>query len=153
MPRNAAGQYTLPAGNPVITDTLIESDGWANPTMEDLGAEVEDSLSRDGKGAMRAALGIIDGSEANPGLRFIGETGSGLYRESDGRWWLVVKGVQKILVSELVGVIIDDNLTIEGDVIINGAGGLVTAPVFIDGVADECSSASKATTQNKMNIS
>jgi len=137
MPRNAAGQYTLPAGNPVITDTLIESDGWANPTMEDLGAEVEDSLSRDGKGAMRAALGIIDGSEANPGLRFIGETGSGLYRESDGRWWLVVKGVQKILVSELVGVIIDDNLTIEGDVIINGAGGLVTAPVFIDGVADE----------------
>lgn len=137
MPRNAAGQYILPAGNPVITDTLIESDGWANPTMDDLGAEIEDSLSRDGKGSMRAALGIIDGSEANPGLRYIGETGSGLYRESDGRWWLVVKGVQKILVSELVGVIIDDALTVEGNLTVNGAGGLVVAPVFIDGVADE----------------
>lgn len=143
MPRNAAGQYTLPVGNPVITDTLIESDGWANPTMDDLGAEIEDSLSRDGKGAMRAALGIVDGSEANPGLRYIGETGSGLYRESDGRWWLVVKGVQKILVSELVGVIIDDVLTVnqdlivEGDLFVNGAGGLTVAPLKVIGVDDE----------------
>jgi len=137
MPRNAAGQYTLPVGNPVVTNTLIESDGWANPTMDDLGAEIEDSLSRDGKGSMRAALGIIDGSEANPGMRFIGETGSGIYRESDGRWWLVVKGVGKILVSELSGVIIDDMLTVEGDLIVNGTAGLVVAPVFIDGKADE----------------
>ena len=122
MPRNAAGQYTLPAGNPVIADTLIESDGWANPTMEDLGAEIEDSLSRDGKGSMRAALGIIDGSQANPGLRFIGETGSGLYRNADGEWWLTVKGVGKIQLTESAGIMLADAVTVAGDHTVNGTG-------------------------------
>ncbi len=122
MPRNAAGQYILPVGNPVITDTLIESDGWANPTMEDLGAEIEDSLSRDGKGSMRAALGIVDGSQANPGLRFIGETGSGLYRNSDGEWWLTVKGVGKIQITESAGIMLADAVTVNGDHTVNGTG-------------------------------
>lgn len=122
MPRNAAGQYVLPVGNPVITDTLIESDGWANPTMEDLGAEIEDSLSRDGKGSMRAALGIVDGSQANPGLRFIGETGSGLYRNSDGEWWLTVKGVGKIQITESAGIMLADAVTVNGDHTVNGTG-------------------------------
>jgi len=36
MPRNSSGVYTLPAGNPVVTDTVIDVD-WANPTMEDVG--------------------------------------------------------------------------------------------------------------------
>jgi hypothetical protein len=120
MPRNASGQYTLPVGNPVIADTLIESDGWANPTMEDLGAEIEDSLSRDGKGSMRAALGIVDGSQANPGLRFIAETGSGLYRASDGEWWLTVKGVGKIQLTESAGLLLADAVTIAGDATVNG---------------------------------
>jgi hypothetical protein len=139
MPRNASGQYTLPAGNPVVADTLIESDGWANPTMEDLGAEVEDSLSRDGKGAMRAALGIVDGSEANPGLRFIAETGSGAYRDSDGVWWLTVKGVGKIQVTEFAGITIDDDLIVTGDTTIQGTlilPGGITAPVIITGTTD-----------------
>ena len=120
MPRNASGQYTLPVGNPVVADTLIESDGWANPTMEDLGAEIEDSLSRDGKGSMRAALGIVDGSQANPGLRFIAETGSGLYRNSDGEWWLTVKGVGKIQITESAGLLLADAVTIAGDLAVNG---------------------------------
>ena len=120
MPRNAAGQYTLPPGNPTIANTLIESDGWANPTMEDLGAEIEDSLSRDGKGSMRAALGIVDGSQANPGLRFIGETGSGLYRNSDGEWWLTVKGVGKIQVTESAGILLADAVAIAGKLTVNG---------------------------------
>ena len=120
MPRNASGQYTLPVGNPVIADTLIESDGWANPTMEDLGAEIEDSLSRDGKGSMRAALGIVDGSQANPGLRFIAETGSGLYRNSDGEWWLTVKGVGKIQLTESAGILLADAVTVGGDFDVNG---------------------------------
>ncbi len=122
MPRNAAGQYTLPPGNPVVANTLIESDGWANPTMEDLGAEIEDSLSRDGKGSMRAALGVVDGSQANPGLRFIAETGSGLYRNSDGEWWLVVKGVGKIQLTESAGIMLADAVTVAGDHTVNGTG-------------------------------
>jgi len=136
MPRNAAGVYTLPAGNPVVPDTLIESNGWANPTMEDLGAEIGDSLSRDGKGAMRAAMGIVDGSEANPGLRFLAETGSGLYRESDGRWWLVVKGVGKILVAESGGVQIFDDLVVDGTIQTAGGGLDIPGPLIITGDAD-----------------
>jgi microcystin-dependent protein len=61
--------------------------------MEDIGSELTDSLSRDGKGDMRASFGIIDGAEATPGLRFNGETGSGLFRESAGEWGLTRLGV------------------------------------------------------------
>jgi len=35
MPRNAQGLYTLPAGNPVVPGTIIES-VWANDTMADM---------------------------------------------------------------------------------------------------------------------
>jgi Chaperone of endosialidase len=48
MPRNGSGQYILPPGNPVITQTLITSQ-WANSTMTDLGLALTQSLSRDGQ--------------------------------------------------------------------------------------------------------
>ncbi len=99
MSRNASGVYSLPAGNPVITQTLIESDNWANPTMEDIGAELTDSLSRDGKGDMRAPLGIVDGTEAAPGVRFNGESGSGIYRETAGDWGLTRLGARFLRLS------------------------------------------------------
>ena len=50
MPRSASGAYTLPAGNPVLTGTVISSGGWGNPTLSDLAAEMTDSLSRSGQG-------------------------------------------------------------------------------------------------------
>lgn len=86
MARNSQGVYTLPAGNPVIADTTIESDNWANPTLEDVGSEITDSLSRDAKGSMRAELGIVNGTASTPGVRFNAETGSGMFRESNGEW-------------------------------------------------------------------
>jgi len=55
MSRDSAGNYNLPAGNPVITGTIIET-VWANPTMSDLAAALSDSLSRSGKGGMGAPL-------------------------------------------------------------------------------------------------
>lgn len=48
MPRNGNGVYTLPAGNPVVTQTLITST-WANTTMTDLGAAITQSISKDGQ--------------------------------------------------------------------------------------------------------
>lgn len=48
MPRNGSGSYVLPAGNPVVTQTLITS-VWANTTMNDLAAAITQSLSRDGQ--------------------------------------------------------------------------------------------------------
>lgn len=47
MPRDASGVYTLPAGNPVIPNTIIATN-WANSTMEDIAAALTASLSIDG---------------------------------------------------------------------------------------------------------
>ena len=55
MPRNSSGVYSLPAGNPVIPDTLIEST-WANPTMADIGQALTDSLPRNGAAPMTGPL-------------------------------------------------------------------------------------------------
>jgi hypothetical protein len=83
MPRDSNGQYTLPAGNPVVTDTDITSN-WGNTTMGDIGNEITNSLDRTGRGGMTGPFGVIDGTAAQPGLRFIAETNSGLYRPSIG---------------------------------------------------------------------
>ncbi len=48
MPRNGAGQYNAPAGNPVVTDTTITST-WANNTVQDIGNELTNSIAKDGQ--------------------------------------------------------------------------------------------------------
>lgn len=48
MPRDLAGNYTLPLGNPVVTDTVIEST-WANSTMSDVATQLNNVVTRDGK--------------------------------------------------------------------------------------------------------
>lgn len=55
MPRNAQGIYSLPVGNPVVTDTSIDS-VWANTTMGDLANEITNSLPRDGSASMTGSL-------------------------------------------------------------------------------------------------
>lgn len=77
--RNSGGTYSLPAGNPVVTGTSISST-WANTTLGDLGAELTNSLDRNGRGAMLAPLECSAGSVSAPGLAFSAETNSGLYR-------------------------------------------------------------------------
>ncbi len=79
MPRNSSGTYTLPAGNPVSAGTLIEA-AWANTTLNDLAAEMTDSLSRSGEGGMLTSFKIADGTVALPGLAFTLEPGTGLSR-------------------------------------------------------------------------
>jgi len=63
MPRNSSGVYTLPAGNPVVTDTVIDVD-WANPTMEDIGNELTLSLPRNGSAGMLGPLMLIQSAVA-----------------------------------------------------------------------------------------
>jgi len=55
MPRNSQGLYTLPAGNPVVPNTLIESN-WANSTMDDIAVALTASLPRDGSAPMTGPL-------------------------------------------------------------------------------------------------
>ena len=81
MPRDGNGNYTLPAGNPVIANTTITST-WANDTMNDLSNEMQDSLSRSGKGGLTAPLGVVDFSGSTPGLHFTSEPTTGLKRQT-----------------------------------------------------------------------
>lgn len=79
MPRNSVGVYTLPAGNPVVTNTTIAI-AWGNGTMSDLGSEMTNSLDRSGRGGMLAALKGIDGVVGAPALSFTNEPTTGFYR-------------------------------------------------------------------------
>lgn len=83
MPRNSSGTYSLPAGNPVTPNTLIET-SWANPTMSDIGSAITDSLDRYGRGGMLAQLKLADGTVTAPAFAFNSESSTGLYRPLAG---------------------------------------------------------------------
>ena len=55
MPRNGAGTYTLPAGNPVVTGTTISST-WANNTLSDISTALTNSIAKDGQTSPTANL-------------------------------------------------------------------------------------------------
>lgn len=92
MPRNSSGVYTLPSGNPVVPGTTIDA-AWANDTMEDMANEITNSLSRTGAGGMLAPFRIADGTVTGPGLSYLNETNTGLYRSGAGSTWMAVLGV------------------------------------------------------------
>jgi len=48
MSRNGSGTYSLPAGNPVVTNTTISST-WANNTLTDLATAMTGSIAADGQ--------------------------------------------------------------------------------------------------------
>ncbi len=57
MSRNGSGVYSLPAGNPVVTGTVI-STTWANNTMNDLASAMTDSVAADGQTPMTGPLNL-----------------------------------------------------------------------------------------------
>jgi hypothetical protein len=57
MSRNGSGVYSLPAGNPVVTNTAIASN-WANTTMTDLATAMTGSVAADGQTPMTGALNM-----------------------------------------------------------------------------------------------
>lgn len=77
--RNSSGTMSLASGNPVVTGTTISSTTYNN-TMSDIANELTNSLDRQGRGAMTAALQLASGSVSNPGLTFSSDTDCGLYR-------------------------------------------------------------------------
>ena len=81
MPRDSNGNYVLPAGNPVIPATIIETD-WANPTMDDIAQALTQSLSRTGQGGMLVPFLNADGTINTPGISWTNETRSGWYRKA-----------------------------------------------------------------------
>jgi hypothetical protein len=93
MSRAAGGTYTLPTGNPVISGTDITVT-WGNTTMNDIATEMTDSLSRSGKGGMSAALQLTNGTVTSPGLTFVSDANSGLYRIAADNIGMSVGGVK-----------------------------------------------------------
>ena len=77
MSRNGSGTYSLPAGNPVVTQTTISS-SWANNTMNDLAAALTDSVAADGQTPMTGNLdlnthkivNLVAGSAAGDAIEF-----------------------------------------------------------------------------------
>jgi hypothetical protein len=92
MPRNSSGTYTLPLPE-VVANTIIES-AWANTTLDDLAQSTTDSLDRYGRGAMAAALRLVDGSVTVPSWGFSTETNTGMYRPVAGEIGITVLGTQ-----------------------------------------------------------
>lgn len=109
MPRDSSGNYTLPAGNPVVTGSTIAS-SWANTTFNDLATEMTDSLDRSGKGGMLAPFKVVDGTVSAPGFAFQSETGTGLYRIGAGELGIATLGALRVQIGP------------NGQVIINPAG-------------------------------
>ena len=91
MPRNTSGVYSLPPSNPVVPYTTIAT-SWANPTMNDIGQALTDSLDRTGRGGMLAPFKIFDGGINAPGLAFTNEPTLGVWRSGTGQMELVNTG-------------------------------------------------------------
>ena len=65
--------------------------------MADLAAEIQDSLSRSGKGGMTAPFKNADGTEGAPGLAFTNETSTGWYRSAAGVIRMSILGAWKYM--------------------------------------------------------
>jgi hypothetical protein len=66
MSRNGSGTYTLPAGNPVVTQTTISST-WANTTLTDLATAMTGSVAADGQTPITGSLQMGGNSILNAG--------------------------------------------------------------------------------------
>jgi len=66
MSRNGSGIYNLPAGNPVVTGSVISST-WANTTLNDIAAALTGSIAADGQTNPSAALTMAGFNHTNVG--------------------------------------------------------------------------------------
>ena len=96
MPRDTAGVYTIPG--PALTLSPVPAPNGTIVSAEelfvrgDIAQALTDSLDRNGTGGMLAPFRVADGTQAAPGLAFLAEPGSGMYRISSGDWALAVQG-------------------------------------------------------------
>lgn len=94
MSRNSSGVYSLPGSvNPVVSGTTITST-WANTTLDDIAAELTNSLDRSGRGSMSAPLKFADGAVGAPSITFGNDSATGFYRPGAATIALSVGGVE-----------------------------------------------------------
>jgi hypothetical protein len=117
MPRNGSGVYSLPAGNPVVPSTTIQSD-WANSTLNDVADAVTGSLARDGTGGMSGALRLADGTITIPGIAFASETTTGFSRPTTNAIVASVSAIERVRINAS-GVSVTGALGVSSDVAVN----------------------------------
>ena len=127
-PRAYDGTVTLVAGNPVVADTDIVTT-WANPTMADIAAMLQDSLSRSGKGGMLVPVPFEDGTVATPSISFKNEPTTGFYRPSAGVLGSAVLGVQRLRLTTTGAVVtglmnVTSDLAVSGNLVVTGSMGI-----------------------------
>jgi hypothetical protein len=139
MPRNSSGTHALPTGQPVISGTMISA-STHNALAGDLSAEISASLSRDGKGGMRAPLRTPDGTAGAPSHSFSDETGTGLRRAGAGDLRVGVTGVD-VLKLATTGATVPGSVTIEtGDIYFTALAAQTiqkTGGILVVGTADD----------------
>jgi hypothetical protein len=136
MPRNSSGVYQLPAGNPVVSGTLVES-VWANSTMSDMAQALTDSLDRFGRSTMAAPLLLNDGTVASPGLAFGAESSTGLFRKSSKVLGVAAGGTEVATFTQ-AGIVVAGTIAAGGNITTSGsitAGSIATSAAFtlVDG--------------------
>ena len=142
MPRDSNGNYTLPAGNPVVPQTIIEVD-WANPTMQDIGNALSDSLSRSGLGGLTAPLKFPDGIRTAPGITWTNEPTSGWYRKATNSFWYSVDEEDIFGITD-AGIALTPNKAATGFPFLPLAGGTMVGNLILNGPpTDEFSAATK----------
>lgn len=114
MARNSSGVYSLPAGNPVLPNTDIEST-WANATLSDIAETLTNSLDVLGRGSMQAALKVVDGTVADLAVRFTNDPDNGVYRSAANAWALVAGG-SAIVALTTSGIAVTGNIAVTGTV-------------------------------------
>lgn len=91
MARDSTGNWsnpdTLVAGTPARASDV-------NALINDLGAEITDSLSRSGKGGMNAQLKMIAGSAAVPGIAPTGSPNTGIFGKSGNKLGVSANGTE-----------------------------------------------------------
>jgi hypothetical protein len=96
MPRDGSGNYTLPSpSNPVVSGTIIDVT-WANPTMNDIAAQLNNVLTRDGLLGATTAIKFIAGSGAAPGMSFTTDPATGVFLPTAGALGFASNGVERM---------------------------------------------------------
>lgn len=96
MPRDSSGNCTLyTPGNPVTTGTTIAS-AWGNNTLTDIINMLTNSLDRSGNGGMLNQFKAVDGTAGAPGISFVSEPATGLYRIGANQVGLSIGGALRL---------------------------------------------------------
>lgn len=138
MPRNASGTYSLPSGNPVVAGTTIEA-SWANTTLSDVANELTNSLDRNGLGGMLAPFRLADGTLGAPGIAFLNETSSGLYRPSASNVTMSVSGVAAMTWSN-ANVVVPSGITLVANVPTPTSSAQIASKGYVDSALTTASS-------------